>query len=150
VFPLSSEDSAAIAAAVPSSTLKSVPETSKTVSETPILENLLSPDYLPSPQPERQPPLPTAPVYDPLWSPPPPPPSPESNLHESPESNQREKVAEILTDLSQSSSRSGMDTPPFYPETPLSYESFDVTRDISDWDDLSDVMSEVLDSSDDF
>jgi hypothetical protein len=59
-------------------------------------------------------------------------------------------VSEILTDLSTTSSRSGMDTPPFYPETPLSYESFDVTRDISDWDDLSDVMSEVLDTSDDF
>ena len=134
-LPLTSKDTATIVAAVPFST-------PKTVSETPILENLLSPDYLPSPQPERQPPSPSTPIYDPLWSPPPPPPSPESNL--------REEVSEILTDLSTTSSRSGMDTPPFYPETPLSYESFDVTRDISDWDDLSDVMSEVLDTSDDF
>ena len=128
---LSAEDTATIVAAV-----------SNTTSETPTLERLMSPDYIPSPQPERQPPSPATPVYDPLWSPPPPPPSPESNL--------REAVSDILTDLSTTSSRSGLDTPPFYPETPLSYESLDVSRDISDWDDLSDAIDEVIDTSDNF
>jgi hypothetical protein len=46
-----------------------------------------------------------------------------------------------------------MDTPPFSPDTPLSFESLDVTRDISDWDELSDiseVIDEVLDTSDNY
>jgi hypothetical protein len=81
-----------------------------------------------------------------MWSPPPPPPSPESNSDD----DLRQQMAQLLNKLPQSSSRSGMDTPPFNPDTPLSYESLDVSRDISDWDDLSDVIDEVVDTSDNF
>ena len=129
------------------SSTESVPERQP---QTPILEELLSPEYLPSPQPgTSQPPSPTTPVYDPLWSPPPPPPSPEQYDTKVP----RKEIEQILDDLPKSSDRSGMDTPPFSPSTQYSYESLDVTRDISDWDelsDLSDVIDEVLDSSDNY
>jgi hypothetical protein len=74
-----------------------------------------------------------------------------------PESNNgdilREEIAQLLVDLPQPTNRSGMDTPPFSPSTPLSFESLDVTRDISDWDELSDiseVIDEVLDTSDNY
>ena len=132
----------------PPSPLESVAEPS-----TPILKELLSPEYLPpTPTPPKtpQPPSPSSPVFDidPLWSPPPPPPStPEPN------DTLREEIARLLVDLPQATDRSGMDTPPFSPDTPLSFESLDVTRDISDWDELSDiseVIDEVLDTSDNY